>query len=74
VIALGTAVVCGLWTPYDQLPSYLQTIGMLFPQYWAFVMTKPVFSVFAKTEMATPQDVTSKDINTTTHIYAFKAL
>ncbi|MFZ7754413.1 ABC transporter permease [Bacillus velezensis] len=35
VIALGTAVVCGLWTPYDQLPSYLQTIGMLFPQYWA---------------------------------------
>ncbi|MBT2625557.1 ABC transporter permease [Bacillus sp. ISL-32] len=35
VIALGTAVVCGLWTPYEQLPSYLQTIGMLFPQYWA---------------------------------------
>jgi hypothetical protein len=37
-------------------------------------MTKPVFSVFAKTEMATPQDVTSKDINTTTHIYAGKLL
>lgn len=35
IIALGTAVVCGLWTPFDQLPSYLQTIGMIFPQYWA---------------------------------------
>lgn len=35
VIALGTAVACGLWTPFEQLPGYLQTIGMIFPQYWA---------------------------------------
>lgn len=35
MIALGTAVACGLWTPFDQLPSYLKIIGMLFPQYWA---------------------------------------
>ncbi|MEI4788891.1 ABC transporter permease [Bacillus sp. FJAT-53060] len=31
MIALGTAVACGLWTPFDQLPSYLKIIGMLFP-------------------------------------------
>ncbi|WP_144594298.1 ABC transporter permease [Priestia flexa] len=35
IIALGTAVACGLWTPFEQLPSYLKTIGMIFPQYWA---------------------------------------
>lgn len=35
IIALGTAVACGLWTPFDQLPSYLKIIGMIFPQYWA---------------------------------------
>lgn len=35
MIALGTAVACGLWTPFDQLPGYLKIIGMLFPQYWA---------------------------------------
>ncbi|WP_273130572.1 ABC transporter permease [Bacillus weihaiensis] len=35
IIALGTAVACGLWTPFDKLPAYLQTIGMIFPQYWA---------------------------------------
>ena len=35
IIALGTAVACVLWTPFDKLPEYLQTFGMIFPQYWA---------------------------------------
>ncbi|MFT0803604.1 ABC transporter permease [Bacillus swezeyi] len=47
IIALVTAVTCGLWTPFEQLPSYLQTIGVILPQYWAhqglvqFVSTLP---------------------------------
>jgi ABC-2 type transport system permease protein len=35
IIALGTAVAAGLWTPFEQLPSYLQVVGKVFPQYWA---------------------------------------
>ncbi|MEH7464105.1 ABC transporter permease [Bacillus thuringiensis] len=35
IIALGAAVACGLWTPFEQLPSYLKIIGKIFPQYWA---------------------------------------
>ncbi|WP_246031853.1 ABC transporter permease [Salibacterium salarium] len=35
IIALSTAVACGLWIPFEQLPEYLQTIGVLLPQYWA---------------------------------------
>ncbi|MDQ0177137.1 ABC transporter permease [Bacillus chungangensis] len=47
MIALVAAVTCGLWTPFDQLPGYLQTIGIILPQYWAhqgllqFVSTLP---------------------------------
>ncbi|GLY12579.1 ABC transporter permease [Pseudobacillus badius] len=47
IIALVTAVTCGLWTPFEQLPGYLQTIGVILPQYWAhqglvqFVSTLP---------------------------------
>lgn len=35
IIAMGTAVICGLWMPYESLPETFQTIGKLFPQYWA---------------------------------------
>ncbi|GKU77515.1 ABC transporter permease [Paenibacillus sp. L3-i20] len=35
VIALGGAIVAGLWFPYDFLPKILQTIGKFTPQYWA---------------------------------------
>lgn len=35
IIALGTAIFCGLWTPFEKLPIFLQIIGKFFPQYWA---------------------------------------
>ncbi|WP_054705674.1 ABC transporter permease [Bacillus sp. JCM 19041] len=35
VIAMGTALVSGLWMPFDTLPDFLQTMGQFLPQYWA---------------------------------------
>lgn len=35
VIAMGGAIVGGLWFPYDFLPKVVQTIGLFTPQYWA---------------------------------------
>ncbi|TFJ91851.1 ABC transporter permease [Lentibacillus salicampi] len=35
VIALGGAVLGGLWMPVDMMPDILQTISALLPQYWA---------------------------------------
>lgn len=35
VIALGGAMLGGLWIPFDMMPSFLQTIGKFLPQYWA---------------------------------------
>ncbi|MFF2890358.1 ABC transporter permease [Paenibacillus sp. NPDC057967] len=35
VIAMGGAIVGGLWFPYEFLPKVVQTIGLFTPQYWA---------------------------------------
>ncbi|SDW27319.1 ABC-2 type transport system permease protein [Marininema mesophilum] len=35
LIALGGAVIGGLWFPFDLLPSFAQVIGRFTPQYWA---------------------------------------
>ncbi|ENH98049.1 ABC-type transport system permease [Gracilibacillus halophilus YIM-C55.5] len=35
VIALGGAMLGGLWVPVDVMPETLQTISHLLPQYWA---------------------------------------
>lgn len=35
VIALGGAMLGGLWIPFDQLPQLLQSISRFTPQYWA---------------------------------------
>ncbi|QKY71081.1 ABC transporter permease [Lentibacillus sp. CBA3610] len=35
VIALGGAVLGGLWMPIDMMPDILQTISAFLPQYWA---------------------------------------
>lgn len=35
VVALGGAMLGGLWIPYDQLPGILQTVSTFMPQYWA---------------------------------------
>ncbi|RXZ79893.1 ABC transporter permease [Paenibacillaceae bacterium] len=35
VIAMGGAIVGGLWFPYEFLPKVIQTIGQFTPQYWA---------------------------------------
>jgi len=35
VIAMGGAIVGGLWFPYEFLPKAVQTIGLFTPQYWA---------------------------------------
>ncbi|REK71823.1 ABC transporter permease [Paenibacillus paeoniae] len=35
IIAMGGAIVGGLWFPYDFLPKAVQTIGLFTPQYWA---------------------------------------
>ncbi|MGZ9585537.1 ABC transporter permease [Paenibacillus marinisediminis] len=35
IITMGGAVLGGLWFPSDLMPSFLQNIGMLMPQYWA---------------------------------------
>lgn len=35
LLALGGAILSGLWMPIDQLPSIIQTISKMFPQYWA---------------------------------------
>ncbi|NBJ69527.1 MULTISPECIES: ABC transporter permease [Clostridia] len=35
VIALGGALLGGLWMPLDAMPSLFQKIGKLTPQYWA---------------------------------------
>ena len=35
VVALGGAVLGGLWMPVDMMPGFLQTISRFLPQYWA---------------------------------------
>lgn|SRR5690625_3568669 len=35
VIALGGAVLGGLWMPLEMMPEFLQAISKLLPQYWA---------------------------------------
>jgi len=35
VIALGGAILGGLWFPFDMLPAFVQTLGRFTPQYWA---------------------------------------
>ncbi len=35
LIAMGGAVVSGLWFPFDYLPAFAQNIGHFMPQYWA---------------------------------------
>src|SRR5699024_7349625 len=35
IIALGGALLSGLWIPIDMMPDFLQTIAHLLPQYWA---------------------------------------
>ncbi|WP_255357946.1 ABC transporter permease [Geomicrobium sp. JCM 19037] len=35
VIALGGAIVAGLWMPLEFMPSFIQTISVGLPQYWA---------------------------------------
>lgn len=35
VIALGGAMLGGLWIPFEQLPLFLQSISQFMPQYWA---------------------------------------
>lgn len=35
IIALGGAVLSGLWVPIEFMPSVIQTISKFFPQYWA---------------------------------------
>lgn len=35
IIALGGAVLAGLWFPFDMMPAFAQTIGHFIPQYWA---------------------------------------
>ncbi|MCK0471678.1 ABC transporter permease [Halalkalibacter sp. APA_J-10(15)] len=34
VIALGGAVLGGLWMPIDMMPNVIQTISLFLPQYW----------------------------------------
>lgn len=34
LIALGGAMLGGLWVPYDLLPTFIQQIGHFIPQYW----------------------------------------
>ena len=35
IIALGGALLSGLWVPHEFLPKMIQTIGKFLPQYWA---------------------------------------
>ncbi|CDQ41079.1 MULTISPECIES: ABC transporter permease [Virgibacillus] len=35
IIALGGALLSGLWVPMDMMPTIFQIIGKLMPQYWA---------------------------------------
>jgi ABC-2 type transport system permease protein len=35
VIAIGGAMVGGLWVPEEMMPRFLQIMGKFFPQYWA---------------------------------------
>lgn len=35
IIALGGAMLSGLWMPLEMMPGFMQTIGRFFPQYWA---------------------------------------
>jgi ABC-2 type transport system permease protein len=35
LFVLGGAAVSGLWVPFNFLPSFVQSIGRLTPQYWA---------------------------------------
>ena len=35
IIALGGAMLGGLWLPVELMPDFMQTISKLLPQYWA---------------------------------------
>ncbi|WP_080875943.1 ABC transporter permease [Oceanobacillus timonensis] len=35
IIALGGAMLSGLWMPIEMLPDFMQTIAQFLPQYWA---------------------------------------
>nr|WP_237706187.1 ABC transporter permease [Ornithinibacillus scapharcae] len=35
IIALGGAVLSGLWVPIDMMPSFIQDIANFLPQFWA---------------------------------------
>lgn len=35
IIALGGAMLGGLWVPFEMMPDFMQTIGRFLPQYWA---------------------------------------
>lgn len=34
IIAMGGAILGGLWIPFEQLPGFIQIIGKFTPQYW----------------------------------------
>ncbi|PKR77323.1 ABC transporter permease [Halalkalibacillus sediminis] len=35
ILALGGAMLGGLWVPMEIMPDFIQTIGLFVPQYWA---------------------------------------
>ncbi|MUK89441.1 ABC transporter permease [Ornithinibacillus sp. L9] len=35
IIALGGAMLSGLWIPHDMMPDFMQTISYFLPQFWA---------------------------------------
>lgn len=39
IIALGGAIIGGLWFPFEFMPKLAQTVGKLSPQYWAQQMS-----------------------------------
>lgn len=44
LIALGGAMIGGLWFPHEMMPKFMQTIGQLLPQYWAQDALKRIIS------------------------------
>ncbi|MBG9737662.1 ABC transporter permease [Paenibacillus alvei] len=44
LIALGGAMIGGLWFPHEMMPKFMQTIGHMLPQYWAQDALKRIIS------------------------------
>lgn len=40
VVALGGAIIGGLWMPLDMMPDFIQKLSRLTPQYWAHIGLK----------------------------------